>query len=272
MRRGLLLGALLLSGCTVICQLKPHHHRHQEAVPLSEFQQLPTRIGNRDSVAYFRGDGPPVLLLHELPGPTPETLDLARRLSDAGFTVYVPVLFGTPNARESGFTLLKRCFSRDYNCVANHPSRAATDLLPLLDIIHGRHRDKGVGVIGMCLTGNFPLLFAQKRDYVHAIVMTQPSLPLAIGPLVRRVGMPLDELRTIATPAYTTGFDKDCISPPARRVAIKAALPHVMGNDVIATDKKQHAVLTDSLDQTGALAQFNAVVNFLHEHLDRSGG
>jgi dienelactone hydrolase len=46
---------------------------------------------------YTKGTGPAVVLLHELPGMIPECVDLGRRIAEAGFTVYMPLLFDQPD-------------------------------------------------------------------------------------------------------------------------------------------------------------------------------
>lgn len=40
---------------------------------------------------YVKGNGPAVVLLHELPGMIPECVDLGRSIAAAGFTVYMPL-------------------------------------------------------------------------------------------------------------------------------------------------------------------------------------
>ena len=50
---------------------------------------------------YRRGKGPGVVVMHEAPGITPEVAAFGRTLADAGFTVFMPTLFGTPG-REFG--------------------------------------------------------------------------------------------------------------------------------------------------------------------------
>jgi hypothetical protein len=45
---------------------------------------------------YLKGVGPDVLLMHELPGMTPQFINLARTVADAGFTVHLPLFFGEP--------------------------------------------------------------------------------------------------------------------------------------------------------------------------------
>ena len=49
-----------------------------------------------EKLVYSTGEGPLVILLHEAPGPIPETFDLGLRLSKQGFRVFIPVFFGTP--------------------------------------------------------------------------------------------------------------------------------------------------------------------------------
>ncbi len=45
---------------------------------------------------YRRGTGPGVVVMHEIPGITPQVARFGRIVADAGFTVFMPSLFGTP--------------------------------------------------------------------------------------------------------------------------------------------------------------------------------
>ena len=45
---------------------------------------------------YRRGSGPGIVVMHEVPGITPQVAHFAERIADAGFSVVVPDLFGTP--------------------------------------------------------------------------------------------------------------------------------------------------------------------------------
>jgi dienelactone hydrolase len=45
---------------------------------------------------YRAGVGPAVIVIHEIPGIHPGMLAFARRLLEAGYTVYLPSLFGRP--------------------------------------------------------------------------------------------------------------------------------------------------------------------------------
>ena len=44
---------------------------------------------------YRRGSGPGVIVIHEIPGITPEVAAFGEEVVDAGYTVVMPSLFGT---------------------------------------------------------------------------------------------------------------------------------------------------------------------------------
>src|SRR5689334_11282629 len=82
---------------------------------------------------YWRGDGPGVILLHEIPRLTPEVLGLAERISDAGYRVVVPSLFSTPgpssNRAARVFQMARACISREFMALAANRSGHLTDWL-----------------------------------------------------------------------------------------------------------------------------------------------
>ena len=47
---------------------------------------------------FHAGTGPAVVVVHEVPGLHPGVIAFGQRLVDAGFTVYLPSLFGRPGA------------------------------------------------------------------------------------------------------------------------------------------------------------------------------
>ena len=58
---------------------------------------------------YRRGTGPGVIVIHEIPGITPKVAAFANDVVEAGFTVVMPSLVGTPGQRGVGPV---RCCSR----------------------------------------------------------------------------------------------------------------------------------------------------------------
>jgi dienelactone hydrolase len=134
---------------------------------------------------YRRGEGPGVIIIHEMPGMTPDVITFANEVVDAGFTVVMPNLFGTPGAPMTlGATLKtmpKACISREFNKLAtNTTSPIATWLRALARTLHGELGGPGVGALGMCFTGGFALAMMVDPS-VAAPVVAQPSLPFAIG-------------------------------------------------------------------------------------------
>ena len=51
---------------------------------------------------YRRGSGPGIIVVHEIPGITPAVLRFADEVVDAGFTVVMPDVVGTPGRAPSG--------------------------------------------------------------------------------------------------------------------------------------------------------------------------
>jgi dienelactone hydrolase len=129
----------------------------------------------------YRGRGPGVVVMHEVPGITPPVADFARRVADAGFTVYAPHLFGTPGKAETVpyalASMLRCCVSREFKVLAANQSSPITDWLrALCRHAHAECGGPGVGAIGMCMTGNFALALMVDES-VLAPVLSQPSLP-----------------------------------------------------------------------------------------------
>ena len=128
---------------------------------------------------YTKGDGPILLLLQELPGITREMLVLADKLVDAGFRVVMPHLFG-PIGKMSFVGNLTRlfCMRREFSLFArNRASPVVKWLAALCQDLKQKHGVPGIGVIGMCLTGNFAISL-MANDSVLAAVSSQPSLPM----------------------------------------------------------------------------------------------
>lgn len=151
---------------------------------LEGFRQLTWSAEGTVKTVYIGGveGNPPVVLMHELPGMVPQTVQLARDLVDEGFCVFMPLLFGTPNAPRWGILpyTAQICLSREFYLFARHRSSPILNWLRSLCREAQRRCDgRQVGVIGMCLTGNFALTL-MTDDSVIAPVMSQPSLP--VGP------------------------------------------------------------------------------------------
>src|ERR1700691_2643612 len=131
---------------------------------------------------YRAGSGPAVIVMSEIPGITPQVAAFAQRVVAAGYTVFMPLLFGEPmRPPERGYALrviAKSCISKEFRVLAANESSPIVDWLrALARHAHAECGGRGVGAIGMCFTGNFALAMMTERAVV-APAMSQPSLPL----------------------------------------------------------------------------------------------
>jgi dienelactone hydrolase len=138
---------------------------------------------------YRRGSGPAVIVMSEVPGITPLLASFATRVADARFTVFMPQLFGTPNRVEShGYAagvIARLCISREFSVLAANRSSPVVDWLrSLARFAHEQCGGKGVGAVGMCITGNFGLAMMLNAPVI-APVLSQPSLPFALTRTLR---------------------------------------------------------------------------------------
>jgi dienelactone hydrolase len=132
------------------------------------------------------GTGPAVIVMTEMPGISPQVARFARWVIEAGFTVYMPSLFGrdgaVPGVDEAVATFKKACVSAEFRAFAGSNGQTETSpvtrwLRALARLAHGECGGPGVGAIGMCFTGNFALTM-MLESAVLAPVVCQPSLPL----------------------------------------------------------------------------------------------
>ena len=130
---------------------------------------------------YRRGSGPGVVVIHEIPGITPQVERFAEELVDEGYTVVMPHLFGTPGRPISPGSLASAmrqvCVSREFTKIAlRETTPVAGWLRSLARELHGELGGPGVGAIGMCFTGGFALAM-MVDDSIAAPVLAQPSAP-----------------------------------------------------------------------------------------------
>jgi dienelactone hydrolase len=222
---------------------------------------------------YRKGRGTGVIVIHELPGMTPDVIAFADEVVARGHTVVMPHLFGEPeappSARSFASTIPKVCVSREFTMLAaGRASPAAVWLRSLARDLHADVGGPGVGAVGMCLTGGFALAMMVDPSVV-APVVAQPSLPFAIGrrrsadlglspadldAVKRRAasGCPVLGLRYAADKATGTRF---------------ATLHHELGDDFIAVEfeGKGHSTLTEHRQQEGV----DRVLDFFDDRLAR---
>ncbi len=234
---------------------------------------------------FLAGVGPGVIVIHEVPGITPEVVRFARWVVDAGFRVAMPSLFGVPGKPKStGYILAsfaRACISREFRCLATEKSSPVTDWLrALCRDLHNQCGGPGVGAVGMCLTGNFALTLMMEPSMM-APVLSQPSLPLPFG-RARKCSLHLSPTELAAAQQRTRAgarilglrFDNDPACPGERFVRLREAFGDSFEDIEIpgrfAATHMRHSVLTNDLvDEAGhpTVAARDRVLQFLSEQL-----
>ena len=255
--------------------------------PLDDFEARELTFDGKTKRVFVAGFGPAVIVMSEMPGIYPLVARFARWVRDAGFTVWMPDMFGKAGAPITigyGLTSMVRgCISREFRAFAANESSPVVDWLRALaahafPICGG----KGVGAIGMCFTGNFALSL-MLEPAVLAPVLSQPSLPIG-----RRGGMHIapDELARVkermeredlTVLAYR--FEGDAFCRAERFAAYQAALGERFVARVLpdsaanpeAIMKNPHSVVTAHLiDREGepTRAARDEILAFFHQRLD----
>ncbi len=150
--------------------------------PLDDFVPRRVDIDGISKIVHVAGSGPAVILMPETPGISPHLARFARWVRDAGFTVWMPSLFGRdgalPDAGEAVATFRRTCVSAEFRKLAADQASPITQWLRgLARIAHAECGGPGVGAIGMCFSGNFALTM-MLEPAVLAPVLCQPSMPL----------------------------------------------------------------------------------------------
>jgi dienelactone hydrolase len=200
-------------------------------------------------------DQPAVILMHELPGLTPQCLDLASRLHARGFTVYMPLLLGALGERAMVANTLRLCVAWEFNQFCLRGGLPVTRWLRALSTkVYQEHKNTSIGVIGMCLTGGFVLSLAADK-HVIAGVSAQPSYPIEWSHRHRKaMGATCGEMRSAARNARLRmlglRFENDGLSPPDRFSLLERLLADrfeviELPSNTANIERSAHAVLTD---------------------------
>ncbi len=149
---------------------------------LEDFDHRELTFLGKTKTVLVGGSGPAVIVMAEIPGIHPYVSRFARWVRDAGFTVWMPNLFGEPGRAYSipriRGVLVRVCISREFRAFAANRSSPVIDWLRALAAhTHPICGGRGVGAIGMCFTGNFALAMMLEPAML-APVLSQPSLPL----------------------------------------------------------------------------------------------
>lgn len=152
------------------------------------FRREPPEIriqGETSLELYVKGEaGPPLILLHELPGLSQQTFALGDYFFQQGFRVVMPLLFGRAGKANMLKASLQICLQKELREICLGRDGVITEQIrDLAQQELNRYRRKvpeapGVAVVGMCFTGSMALallLRVRGASPVAAPVMAQPS-------------------------------------------------------------------------------------------------
>jgi dienelactone hydrolase len=215
-----------------------------------------------------------VIVIHEVPGITPTVARFAEDVVDRGCTVVMPDLLGTPGKAPSPLYLAssvaRMCVAREFTTWATgRTSPIVAWLRALARRLHGEVGGPGVGAIGMCFSGGFALGM-MVDDVMVAPVLSQPSLPLAVGAgRGADLGLsPDDRLRVVERAqagCQVLGLRFRDDTAVGTRFE---SLTDLLGDAFVAVElpsprRGAHSVLTEDRDD----ASVERVLNFLTERL-----
>ena len=223
---------------------------------------------------FRRGAGPAVVIVHEIPGITPKVIGFANEVVDAGFTVVMPSLVGTPGKELGGAymmqSMLKVCISKEFsNMALNRTSPIIAFLRALARSLHNELGGRGVGALGMCFSGGFALGMMVDEIMV-APALSQPSMPFVVG---KKRGADLNLSPDDALAVQQRAAD-GCEVLGLRFTGDKlvgdrfASLRALIGDKFIAVElpsatKRDHSVLTEHRDA----ASVERVLEFFRDKL-----
>lgn len=248
--------------------------REQNATAMDGWEKSSFTSANITRDVYRRGTGPAVIVVHEIPGITPTVLRFAQDTVNAGFTVFLPDLVGTPGRMVSQSYLVssmaKVCIAREFTTMAmKKTSPIISWLRALARNAHDELGGKGVGAVGMCFSGGFALGM-MVDDIMVAPVLAQPSLPFAIGSSrASDLGLSTDDAVVVAERARQGCEVLGLKFTQDKLVGDRfSALRELLGDAFIAVEipsqnKKDHSVLTEQRDD----ASVERVLAFFQQKL-----
>ena len=230
---------------------------------IADYEKIIFEAQARDGTAishdiYRRGSGAPVVLLQELPGIGQETLSLADELVSAGYQVVMPHLFGPLGKTSIGGNLIRvMCLRKEFRLMSRDRSSPIADWIRLLcRQVRDQSGSKGVGVIGMCLTGNFAIQLIGD-DSVLAAVASQPAMPFFNQGALHMSPVDVDRSRNALDskgPMRILRFEGDPLCTKEKSDCIHRTFNNdgIQRVEEITLPGKGHSVLTlDFVDEAG---------------------
>lgn len=243
---------------------------------LQAFEHTERTYDGETRTVYMGGSGPGVVVMHEMPCLHPGVVAFAQELIDAGFTVWMPSMFGDdgaePGLRNSVGNIARGCVAREFTVWRTGRRSTITDWLRQLARDLADHTNGTVGAVGMCFTGGFALAM-MVDPWLTAPVCSQPSLPFGVFPWQRSdLGIDPDQLEAAVASGccvLALRYRNDPMVPPERFTTMR----RVFGDrfdEVVVDDWRpwKHSVLSTHRDEDAV----QHTLAFLKQHCGRPSG
>ena len=247
-------------------------------MPIEDFAQKTCTHFGKTRTVYQKGSGRHVVILPEVPGLHQKVFELGDKLVEHGFTVHLLSLFGKDGQpfryRDAPSCLMSACIRKEFAVFAQHRSSPIADWVRAYCASLNKHTKQGIGLIGMCLTGNFALSMLAE-PWMLAPVLCQPSLPiypksaLHVDPKI---------IKNSSQKVLAMRFSHDLMCPKQRFTALSSKLGDRV--QLIEIDSSlgnphnilpiAHSVLTkDFVDKEGHPTKeaLRKTVSFLNKHI-----
>nr|WP_240540681.1 FAD-dependent monooxygenase [Paracoccus sp. pheM1] len=227
---------------------------------MGDFTPRDITLADETRRVHVGGQGPAVTVMQEMPGLSPQVVRFARWLHDAGFTVWLPSLFGVDGAKrtaEAGASIFRRaCTAVAFRTLAGQGASPVTAWLrSLARLAQAECGGPGVGAVGMCFTGNFALSMMLEPAML-APVLCQPALPLDPAALE-------SPPRELARVRHRLGRDQRSSRPPnsiaCRRPAVRFPQKRPASARKLATAQLRPRAVTETQIPLQALAARGAL-------------
>ena len=266
---------LRLAASSAVASVAGCAHRGHTVQPTPKAEPLKPVDGFKDVWGGGTPNAPAVLILHELPGMTPEDMRLGQLLVDQGFRVYVPRLFGKVPQDKFLRGYFQACVNGPFDCNTKAVRSPVLDTLDkLIDQIL-QQSSQPLGVIGMCLTGILPLALLVRSE-VKAAVLCQPTLPFSTlrfkptGQQKFDLGLSPGDITKASqspVPFLAMRYQSDSLCPPERIEVLEKTFPGRMATITVTTGDG-HSVLAGSYDDDA----FRDTVKYLGVRLGAKAG
>ena len=197
--------------------------------------------------------GAPVILIHEAPGISASTLDLADVLHERGFAAVLPSFLMPPSDRPTRMrtigAMARMCIAAEFGALARGGSTPVAGWLRALARKEAAAAGQAAGVVGMCFSEDLPWARQSSPRSPPPSCRSRPCRSCT----ATTSGCPTRTCVACRAQVGTGGclrvlrYERDRISRRARFDRLVAEFPDISHVEIPTSDRSKHSVLRDGL-------------------------